>query len=343
MHLGTLKFKKKMNPAFIIFICFCLSVVHNLPMKRITQQWLALHNYNFNKRLNESSLLHWNSPGCRNFYWGTASHSTNRLQQPQIAVLEALHSFGRKQIQKGAQEIVVNHKYKFVYVEVRKAASTSIRRFLKQAFDADFYHGCAATNECLIFNKRCSSLCLNKQILQDYFFFTFVRNPANRFLAAYKQLRGHKKRIESNYTKDMREVLLQLLFNHNTADEHIQTQSFALSATVIHADSGFQIPLDFIGRVENIQSDWPRLLAAIEAHTNKSLPNLPQLKHELQELESERKRIEDAATDAVMKLATLTYAQDYVCLGYDPQPHLIPSFDELMSLLHHKKYLQVFY
>lgn len=318
------------------FLLFCLFyIVHAVqqPLEVAEKQWLSLRNYKYQS---VPVLSSWYSSHCRNFYAEiTETDVGKRSQQRQLIVLESFADGGRSSHQKGAQEVIISHEYKFVYVEVRKAASSSIRSFLRSVFNVDYGWGCNANPGCTIYHRRCSSLCLNKNIIQNYFFFTFVRHPATRFLAAYRQLRKHRRRKESNYTKDMENVLLQLLFEHVPADEHIQTQSFALSGSLFNQSSNVQMPLDFIGRVEHLENDFLQLLHNIEKHSGKILPtNASTLSHENTRNAAQRSAIEAAATPAIKKLATLTYAQDYVCLGYDASDHIISTFEELITLLH---------
>lgn len=260
----------------------------------------------------------WSSKACRNFYAGSIQQQQqSRCTTPQLRVLEDFHPGGRAQASRQpAQEVVVSHEYQFVYVEVRKAASASIRALLQDVFAANFswcLYSPRSPSCKLIRGGRCTSLCLTQDMLENYFFFTFVRHPGQRFLAAFHQLLQHHK--QQQQTLSMQHVLTRLLLNYTTADEHIQTQSFALSSSC-PADQG-QIPLDFIGKVEQLTQDWPRLLRILETHARKPLPTpFPALPNRHQEEQEEKTAYEALATPHIRALTARTYAQDFVCLGY---------------------------
>lgn len=276
---------------------------------------LLSHRMKLLQQSNQSALNFWNSDSCRSFY-GSGNDT-------QLHVLEDLHEGGRMgSTGQKAQEVVVSHEYKFVYVEVRKAASSTIRLMLKQVFDTDYYSWCRQSSKgCKVFHSRCSSLCLSASELTDYLFFTFVREPVGRFIAAYRQLQEHRHHSNKNITAaGMKRTLLDLLYHSKNEDEHTQTQCFALSTAT---SQGTQIRLDFIGRVEQFESDWGELLSIIQRHSGRSLPDVPRKFSSInQRSSSERALYEAAATSEIMQLATLTYAQDFVCLGYDPSAYL---------------------
>ena len=314
---------------FYVFMFFVVSTnTYSHKSSALVRQWIPLHKYHteFQQSQTSSPLSFWYSTNCRNFYHNNNIDSLVRENRSQLYVLEAFHPGGRSHHHSGrqaAQEVVVSHEYKFVYVEVRKAASATLRTLIKDVFHVDFSSWCVPRRDCTVFGGRCSSLCLNREQVKDYFFFTFVRNPCDRFLAAYKQFMTKKRKPDIS-TEGMQRVLENLLFNHTTADEHIQTQSFSLSSST---PDGKQIPLDFIGRVETLDADWKTALDKIQIHSGKSLPHIPPLENKHQRTNEEREQYAAAATPEIMKLATLAYAQDFVCLGYNPEPWIHGHYD----------------
>lgn len=300
----------------LLYLVFCMLLTggsSHTPSHSLIR--LLSHTLRLQRLSNQSALDFWNSEGCRSFYDGGGDR--------QLRVLEDLHERGRNgSTGQQAQEVVVSHDYKFVYVEVRKAASATIRLMLKEVFHTDFFSWCEQCPKSYkVLHGRCSSLCLSPSELDDYLFFTFVRQPVERFIAAYRQLQEHKHHSNKNITTaGMKRVLLDLLLHSNNKDEHTQTQCFALSTV---SAQGKQLRLDFIGRMEHLERDWRELLSAIERHSGRQLPDVPRSFSSIHQQSSrERALYEAAATPEIMELATLTYAQDFVCLGYDPSAHL---------------------
>jgi hypothetical protein len=98
-----------------------------------------------------------------------------------------------------------------------------------------------------------------------YFTFTFVRNPANRFLSFYRgkvldrwdSAIGPKlERLGITAGADLREVLDALSqYDPSDWERHVRPQHLFLMT-----QTG-TLSVDFIGRVERLQRDWKRICA----------------------------------------------------------------------------------
>ena len=192
-------------------------------------------------------------------------------------------------------DVVVVDALRAVYVDVTKAASESIRDRLEEAFGASWNdpkyadqsvydvgpHGKMKT-------LRSTTASLPDEVLSDYTFFTFVRDPSERFASAYRQTfcRSMCQGCEAGKTPtrpptieqtiDLLEIMREKSANDKTfcllkdgstnewnflnnpwLDEHLQSTVFRMSGVTRH---GKRIPMHFIGRVESLNEDWTHLL-----------------------------------------------------------------------------------
>lgn len=225
-----------------------------------------------------------------------------------------------------ANEVVISNAYKFIYVENRKGASSTIREALKTYFNISWSGSTCpvrpgdARDWCLFnFNHRCTSMCLDQKHIESYFFFSFVRDPVDRFVSGYKQAWHHrfkKQGIETGNVSHMNKVLDRILKEHYHTDEHLETQAMSLGTRWMDRDGKtYRIPLDFIGRVENLEEDFKRVMDEIQKRNSKPLPKGVRLTHANQGGKvalATRQVLDSALQDKILSC----YAQDRVCFGY---------------------------
>lgn len=173
-----------------------------------------------------------------------------------------------------AQEIVISDKYRFVYVEVRKSASSTIWFLLAKYFGVSFVDNCPSKKDCLVFQNRCSSSCLNKTIIVAYLFFSFVRDLTSRFISGIKQAALHMKKMpQSSLTTGFLDQILHTMITADKVWDHrLETQAFSLSTAWQTDNHSYEIPIDFIRKVEFFAGDWKNVLQMIENHSGKQLP-----------------------------------------------------------------------
>jgi sulfotransferase famil protein len=133
---------------------------------------------------------------------------------------------------------MISDKFKCIFIEVPKAASTSIREIIGQPRKPHL-------NICQIAAE------IDRGRFESYFKFGFVRNPWDRAVSLYERKEG-----------------LQL--RHSTSFEaFIEWMRFA-SSTCIHpvphrhqldwfVSPHGKVLTDFIGKFENLESDWARV------------------------------------------------------------------------------------
>lgn len=230
-----------------------------------------------------------------------------------------------------AQDILIIPELKLVYLEVRKAGSSSIRAFFSKRYNTSFdhcppsFHDSRCNGPFETLNSRCSSLCLNDTIIQDYFIFSVVRDPMARFYSSLKESL-HQKRIKIESRGDL-EYLLKVQMTNLTCkyDHHLESQLMSIS-TPFRGKSGHrQVPLDFLGDTDDLAEDLVTIL--ILAKQKASLPiDLHEMDVYFKELSVLKSRtaslkdnkllnyvdgLRDVEMDALVEKA---YGQDFVCL-----------------------------
>ena len=154
------------------------------------------------------------------------------------------------------------------YVEVRKSASEGIRGVLRNVLNADWYscgESGVPSGSCSTLG-RCTALCVNQSIAQKYFWFSFVRNPVDRFFSGLAQA---KKNADStgrtlNLTKEKVVALLKTTDMTCSFNAHVCSQ---LAHLRLHLADGAPLRMNFIGHTGTIMTDFQRMLReAAEFH-----------------------------------------------------------------------------
>lgn len=188
-------------------------------------------------------------------------------------------------------DVVVVPSLKAVYVDVTKAASESIRKRLADSFNASWTDETYLPNLAKEGDARSTSASLPNEVLDTYKFFTFVRNPLERFVSGYHQAfcrsmcQGcehgrtptHPPTIEQ--TIDLLEIMRSKFrtnkdfcaqreeSGHNNfltnpwVDEHLQSVLYRLSGVTRR---GTRMPMHFVGRVESLNEDWAKLMDELD-------------------------------------------------------------------------------
>ena len=176
-----------------------------------------------------------------------------------------------------AQEVVVVPELKLVWLVNRKAASSTIRAALTRHFDA-YWTKCGDVLDvgaCGVLGGRCSTLCLTAEQIDTYFFFAFVRDPAERFYSALKESArmAHALTPADLDESDARRVLAAVEGGACGVDHHLESQALALSSPVAFSCRGerLAVPVDFVGRVDALADDFLAMLRAAAPATGRAL------------------------------------------------------------------------
>ena len=205
-----------------------------------------------------------NSPdlGLDNNYKGYCTHKNLSIPHPDQAFL------GWKP---HAVDVAISEKYQFVYLDNVKAASTLIRQVLQnigvsfncgpQYQTTGCCHTCTVTSAPCSWNpSRTTTMCLADKH-RNYFVFTFVRDPIDKFESGVRQARfqgGEIYQLNDLSSEELLQRQVELYSNSsNWINEHLQPNSYRVFGTI---RNGSVVKPHFIGRIEHMGQDWKQLI-----------------------------------------------------------------------------------
>jgi len=176
--------------------------------------------------------------------------------------------------------IAINHEHRFVFVRIPKNASTVISLSLHQNITGEKVESASEAKK-IAFNTPTSlGFRQVREVLANYFKFSFLRNPYTRVLSAYLQKisrgeRGRKAKYKKMIHKRLRlSPEKEISFAHFIRyldqggimdDPHWIPQSYYIDMVGLHQ-------LDFVGRVENLVPDLTDIYKRIFGSENFVLP-----------------------------------------------------------------------
>lgn len=176
--------------------------------------------------------------------------------------------------------MIISHKYKFIYIRTPKTASTSIEKFLLKVDPGCI---CSDINVFPYGHDTLSEIktIISNNIFNNYFKFTFMRNPNNWILSHLCDNLINK----SNYKKFNE---LKLFLNDDgcipSPIDNIIDEKYFINY-YLFIDKWFERSyqslwiddtLDFIGQFENIDTDFNRILKKLNINTNYKLEKINQ-------------------------------------------------------------------
>jgi len=220
----------------------------------------------------------------------------------------------------------VSHTYKFIYINIPKVASTTMKALLTKL------NVSGSRN----YNRLPDDV-------KNYFTFAFVRDPYERFYSAYGTIlergvqQGHQATKnkpfykisdpEDKFRKFVEDTTKQLW------DEHIQRQLYYLTLA-----DGNLVPLDFVGKLETFDEDWKFIQKELKL-PDAVITRVPVLN---QQRVWTRVNYTD---ELIVKALCDLYAQDYLCFDFDfPEPcvrlYKLSDRKEVFDRVNKKKYIE---
>jgi len=220
-------------------------------------------------------------------------------------------------------EVTLSRKYKFIYVTVRKAGSSSVGNVLRKLFHATVHRRSSCPGAPLYelrSNRRCTSLVVNETMWRDFFVFTFVRDPIERFWSSASQSNKNKRlKVQHKDCAVVRRNLVNLLTGMKeqarSPESHWETQASSLSTPVVLRGAVGMLDFDFIGDVARFSSSLPSLLARIEENAGKRLPVKAKLAAAKEAKNPSGSTIKRCRTAEIDRLVQEVYEHDVACFG----------------------------
>ncbi len=178
---------------------------------------------------------------------------------------------------------MINHKYKFIFLHIPKCAGSSVGQTLMDICvnDPGDWHAYGCTGEhrddensstgyqCVKFGPDIHYDKFDEQMYKDYFVFTFVRNPWSRIVSHFKfrdDIRADNtfEYFVKNFEELFEEWATKNWWGRASEHIHIPSQIDFLRGTHKYSQEIDRTPyIDFIGKVENSQEDFDKVLDLI--------------------------------------------------------------------------------
>jgi len=216
--------------------------------------------------------------------------------------------------------MIINHKYKFIFIHVPKCGGTSIKRALYPYCDKwDQFLGGHPDKPDQIDNVHKHSTAMEVKAYatperwEEYFTFSFVRNPLARMLSLYNWW----QKVPGHFEPEKKEVVSKLSFKEFVFSDyngHSQVHFLASKAekdTFVSPQN--RIELDFLGRQETLRKDF-----AYFCGLNK-IPNLELGIHNASSHKHERRNpdfVRDAYDDESTREVKRRFAEDFDAFDY---------------------------
>lgn len=171
--------------------------------------------------------------------------------------------------------MIISHKYKFIFIRIPKTASTSIERFCK-TIDKD----CIISDESKPpYGHYTASQVKNmvtEQQWNEYFKFTFVREPNSWVISQYRH------NLQYYYKWENLQIILDKNKKLRLPEDNILTEKDIIKLYIL-LDCWFGYPnqyiyindsINFIGKFENLQEDLNKILKILNINTEYKVEHL---------------------------------------------------------------------
>ena len=191
---------------------------------------------------------------------------------------------------------MISHELKCIFIHISRNGGKSIENAI---WNVKAIHGSANHTKIKQWQHK-----LDKNIFDNYFKFTFSRNPWDRTVSLYHY---YKQR---NYYKDRRYFLTpKIMRSFETFVKFLESENGKLVAPTQISwikDLKDEFIIDFIGRFENYENDWNKVCKQLSI--TKKLPHLNKSKHKDYKIYYNKKLI---------KMVEDIYKEDIDFFNYD--------------------------
>jgi chondroitin 4-sulfotransferase 11 len=222
---------------------------------------------------------------------------------------------------------MINKEFKIIFTDIPKTGSTSVITCLNQWFrtitDKDLFYD---TDGSLI-SKRHSKIKEDLKSIQnqnEYFSFTFVRNPWDRLVSYFLFMKQFSKNKHIHASLTLENALDPHYFENLKKQKAKGRGSLQILLTnqLDYCEMGGKLRHDHIGRFENIDKDFAIICKKILAHLG-----LPEDKYPLPELpktnKTKRKSYDKYFNSKSLERANIAYKKDINFFNYKFEGNLV--------------------
>lgn len=202
--------------------------------------------------------------------------------------------------------MIISHELKYVYIAIPKTGSSSITTKLRDSDEFKYslmgYHQKFMKEECFYEYKMSGFLRKHFTLKtiqwyfeamgwdwDKYFKFSFVRNPIERFISSYKE------KLKYNRTTLSFKQFSKKAWYYQSCYSYLE-------------DLKGNIGVDFVGRFENLQEDFSKVVSIILPNHNKESARL----EHIYETPPEYAHIDCKIDDKVLSIARKKFNKDLI-------------------------------
>ena len=200
---------------------------------------------------------------------------------------------------------MINHKYKYAYLGTGKCGSSTIATILKKIRNTK---GSQHSTLVSVWNKPNNNIIPN-----NYFIFTFCRNPYSRILSAWQEFKKRGRFMWAKTEKYWNEDSFKL-YGLSAKNVHEDFHAFVRYITIQDHIHWCQfdllrksVKIDYIGRFENLQEDFNIVCDKIGI-PQQQLPHKNKSKH---------KHYTEYYDDETRQIVAEKYAKDIEYFNYE--------------------------
>lgn len=210
----------------------------------------------------------------------------------------------------------LSHKYTFVYVHVLKSGGMTIKAFLKRALCGTTQMPCPTG---LLEIVDCAAALRQHQ---DYFVFSFVRNPFARLFSGYSMAIMYGKEENATFPEHPQFSFEDFALEQKTRfKSHVSETHYAPQFVFLFDKKNCPV-FDYVGRLENFDEDLNRILTLIGSPELEHALRNGTLQHEQSTAYGSRSLQRQSLAQAysneqVMRAVAWEYARDFQLFGYN--------------------------
>ena len=210
--------------------------------------------------------------------------------------------------------MIVNHKYKFIFIHVPKCAGTSIKRALYPHSDkCDQFLGGhpSVPDKNDEVDKHSTALEIKNYVTEErwgeYFTFSFVRNPFSRMVSLYNWWQKTDGKFDLKTKEKINKLSFkEFVFSDYTGKSQVDFLSSKPSKHIF-VDYKYRLELDFVGEYERVDRDFAYLCGLFK------LPNIKLNKHNASSHNKNYMSYYDEETEGEVRRK---FNKDFECFNY---------------------------
>lgn len=195
----------------------------------------------------------------------------------------------------------VYHKWRTVFVQITKNASSAIHEALQNPSDQSHDH--ALYIDILSQN--------DPELVESYYSFAVVRNPYDRFVSAWEYLKNYEEvRWPLTFEETVRQFHKRGRFFYTSEDRVWWPQARFIAIKKI-------LLVDKVIKYENLNAEWPQIVEEIVKRVPEGYSRPKDLLDQVNVTGREKKRWEDYYTPELRAMVYDLYRRDFEMFGYN--------------------------